>query len=295
MKAHRASRTAEGIAAVRAVESLRPVGERLFEDPFARGFLGRRYGALALLARIPSFRNLLVRLYEQRLPGTVAYAVCRTRYIDDVLTEAVRAGAEQVVILGAGFDSRAYRMAALARTRVFEVDHPATQAAKRARLARMLPVVPPHVTFVPIDFEKEKLEIALLRAGYRAGARTFFIWEGVVSYLTAEAVAETLRFVADSSGPESRIVFTYLHRGILDGTARFEGAGSLIAYVRRQKEPFSFGFYPDRLAADLAERGFDLLEDLGAAEWRARYPATFEALDVKITGFTHVALARVRA
>ncbi len=293
MTPDRASRTAEGMAAVRAVESLRPAGERLFHDPLAAGFLGPFYSALVGLSRFSPLRNLFLRLYERRLPGAVAYGICRTRYIDDALASALDDGASQVVILGAGFDSRALRVPGIERARVFEVDHPATQAEKRERLGRIVGAVPPHLTFVPVDFDREMLPDPLARAGYRKDARTFFIWEGVLSYLSQVAVDETLRFVARASAAQSRIVFTYLHRGVLDGSAQFEGAEALIDFVRVQQEPFTFGFYPAGLPAHLSEHGLSLREDLGGGDFRARYPRFFEKLGVRITPFTHVALAEV--
>jgi methyltransferase (TIGR00027 family) len=293
VKPDRASRTAQAIAAVRAAETFRPADERLFEDRFARGFLGPRFRLLVDLSRIPAFRRLLVALYDRRLPGAMVSAVCRTRFIDDALGEALADGAQQVLILGAGFDSRAYRISGMEGVSVFEVDHPATQALKRAGLARMLPAPPPHVRFVPIDFTRENLKEALGAAGYRSDLQSFFIWEGVTGYLTAEAVEETLRFVSSSASPGSRIVFSYIHQGVIDGTAQFEGAREVSKYVRRFNEPFTFGLDPEKIAAYLAERGFELVEELGGAEYRARYPTITRTYGTRISEFSRVALASV--
>src|SRR5262249_40175143 len=142
--------------------------------------------------------------------GTVAV---RTRYIDDALGAALRRGANQVVILGAGFDCRAYRIPGIERARVFEVDHPATQAKKKAVIARRLAEVPPHVTFVPVDFSTDSLGAVMPRSGYRRDAVTFFICEGVTHYLSLEAVDTIFRHVVDNAQAGSQIVFTYIHRG----------------------------------------------------------------------------------
>jgi methyltransferase (TIGR00027 family) len=293
VKPGRASRTAEGIAAIRAAETLRPAGERLFADPFARGFLGPGFRAIIALSRVPILRALLLRwVYDRRLPGTLASAICRTRMIDDLLEEALGAGVSQVVILGAGFDSRPYRVAGIARARVFEVDHPSTQAVKRARLERMLGRLPDHVVFVPIDFMRQKLDEVLPASGYRRRALTFYIWEGVTSYLSEEAVDETLHFVSRFSAPGSRIVFTYLRRDILEGREEREGAAELIRYVRRQGERFTFGFDPDALAGHLAARGLALELDVGGAQYRSRYPTLMRG--AKLSELSRVTLARVR-
>lgn len=294
MRADRASRTAQALAGLRAGESLLPEGVRLFEDPLAHGFLGAPYKLLFALSRWAGMWSLLLRLYDRRLPGALANAACRVRYVDDCAKDALRAGAEQVVILGAGFDSRAYRIPGMERVRVFEVDHPATQADKRTRLVRLLGEIPSHVVFVAIDFRHQDLAKCLAAADYRVDASTCFLWEGVINYLTAEAVDATFRFIASHSPPGSRVAFTYTHVGILDGTADFEGARELALYVRRLDEPFTFGFAPEELPGYLAARGLDLLEDMGAAEYRERYPAVLERPGSGVSEFARAALARVR-
>jgi methyltransferase (TIGR00027 family) len=293
LKPGRASRTAEAIAAIRAAETHRPEGERLFADPFAQGFLGPVFRTIVALSRLPWVRAILLHwVYDRRLPGALASAVCRTRIIDDLLGEALGAGVTQVVILGAGFDSRAFRTPGIARARVFEVDHPATQAVKRSRLERMLGRLSDHVVFVPIDFLRQELDGTLRAAGYRREALTFFIWEGVTPYLSDETVRATLLFVSRSSAPGSRIVFTYLQRGILEGSQGGEGARELIRYVRRRKEPFTFGFDPEALAGYLAALGLELELDVGGEQYRSRYPTLIRG--ARLSELSRVALARVQ-
>jgi methyltransferase (TIGR00027 family) len=184
-------------------------------------------------------------------------------------------------------------VAGIERARVFEVDHPDTQAVKRSRLARMLGQLPPHVVFVPIDLMQRELNEALASAGFRRDALTFFIWEGVTPYLSEGAVDATLRFVSASAAPGSRIVFTYLQRRMLEGRGLLEGAGGLVRYVRRRGEPFTFGFDPQELAGYLAARDLVLEEDVGGAQYRSRYPTLISG--VKISELSRVAMARVRA
>jgi methyltransferase (TIGR00027 family) len=293
VRADRASRTAEALAGLRAGESLLPEGVRLFEDPLAQGFLDTPHKLLFALSRWAVMRNLLLRLYDRRLPGALANAACRVRYVDDCAVDALRAGAEQVVILGAEFDSRAYRIPGMERVLVFEVDHPATQEDKRARLVGLLGEIPSHVVFVPIEFKHQDLGERLVAAAYRVDAPTCFLWEGVINYLTAEAVDATFRFISSHSAPGSRVAFTYPHAGILDGSADFEGARELADWVRGLDEPFTFGFVPEELSGYLAARGLELLEDLGAAEYRERYPAVLERPGSGVSEFARAALARV--
>jgi methyltransferase (TIGR00027 family) len=216
--------------------------------------------------------------------GTVAV---RTRYVDDAVTAALENGVEQVVILGAGFDSRAYRIPGIARTRVFEVDHPATQAEKKRVVARRLGVLPPHVVFVPIDFSTHTLDAVMPAAGFRSSARTFFICEGVPD------VDTLFRYVAASAPAGSEMVFTYIHRTVLDGTAAFAGADKTLAIVRRSGEPYTFGFDPAELPRYLAARRLGLVEDVGAAEHRERYLDPIGRGHEPLSEFQRIALVRI--
>ena len=292
MKSAQASRTAEYMALFRAIESDRPADVRLFEDRFARGFLPPSLQLVYQFSRLPTIGALIPWLINRWWPGPLGAGICRTRYIDDGLRAALRDGVAQVLILGAGFDSRAYRIAGIERTRVFEVDHPATQAAKRERLGRILGRLPAHIVFVPIDFNQQTLDTVLMAAGFQPTLQTFVVWEGVTNYLNADAVDTTLRFLAGATPSGSRILFTYIHRGILDGSVRFEGAQESIVTVGRAGEPFTFGFDPAELPAYLAARGLTLIEDVGAADYRARYLIPLGRHD-KVSEFYRAVLVQV--
>ena len=259
------------MALFRALETVRrPTSARLFDDRFARGFLRPSLRAVVGLSRLPVVGRLVPWYIDRRWPGARSSGIARTRLIDDVVREALREEIEQVVILGAGFDCRAYRIAGIERCRVFEVDHPATQAVKTARLRRLLGDLPAHVVFVPLDFARRTLDRAMDAAGFETATRTFCVWEGVTNYLTEEAVDATLRYFA-TTAPGSRLLFTYVHRGLLDGSAVFEGTQELVATLHRADEPWTFGIDPARLRAFLAARGLVLAADMGAADYRTRY------------------------
>ena len=286
-----ASRTAEFMALFRALETARrPASARLFTDPYAARFLRPRLRAVVAAARLPAAQRAVSAFIERRWPGALTSAVARTRLIDDAVREARATGAAQVAILGAGFDSRAHRLGELRAARVFEVDHPATQAAKRRRLAD----VDGGVVYVPVDFDRDDLAAALRAAGFDGRARTFFLWEGVTNYLTAAAVDATLRTIACDAPAGSGLLFTYVHRGVLDGSTRFAGTEQLAATLARTNESWTFGLDPATVGEWLAERGLALVEDLGARAYRRRYLG--DASDgMRGYEFYHAARCRVGA
>ncbi|WP_203725489.1 class I SAM-dependent methyltransferase [Paractinoplanes durhamensis] len=214
---NKASRTAQQVALFRALETARG-HDRVFDDPLAVRFLSGGYRWLARAARVRPVGLRLSRFIDSRWPGPRPSAVARTRLIDDLVVAALRGGARQVLLLGAGYDSRAYRLPGMSRVAVFEADHPATQAVKR-RLIRgaVRPERRGHVTFVPVDLLVEDLGEALLRNGFAALEPTVVVWEGVTNYLTEAAVDATLRRLADLTATGSRLVLTYVDRRVLDG------------------------------------------------------------------------------
>ena len=280
------------MALFRAIESGSPSGARLFEDELARAFLSPGLRVAATASRVPVLGRLIPAYIDRRWPGPRLSAVVRTRLIDDMTRDALRAGASQVAILGAGYDTRAVRLVDRARARAFEVDHPATQAVKRERLERALGRLPDGVTFVPIDFDRDELASVLDGAGWRRDAKSFVIWEGVLSYLTPEAVDRTLRWVT-SAAPGSGLAFTYVDRASLEGTgARDRSSEAWIGAVSRVGEPFRFGLEPETLEDYLARRGLRLMSDGSTAAALAELNPRL-ASRASVPAFYRVALAEV--
>jgi methyltransferase (TIGR00027 family) len=291
MKPHQVSQTAEYMAFFRASESVRPPQRRMFVDSLAVQFIRPSLRIAVWLSKMPAIAKLVNWYADRRLPGARTSAIARTRFIDDVLANVVEKGVGQVVILGAGFDCRAYRLRYLDRTTIFEVDHPVTLARKKAKLHEVLPKVPDNVRYVQIDFMEGRLSEELLRGGFESSRRAVFLWEGVTNYLTAEAVDAVLRYVA-SCRPGSQIIFTYVHSGILDGSVRFDGGDRLLRDVARLGERWTFGLSPDQLAEFLRGRGLCLDCDLSAREYRGRYFGGV-AKGMKGYEFYHVAVAHL--
>ncbi len=206
MRANQSSLTAMGTAAERAIEMEKPADERICCDPLAREFLPTWYYVF--------MKRLTATGYAQRrAAGDLGFIVARCRYMDDLLSKELDQGIQQLVILGVGFDSRAYRIDRLkGEVKVFEVDHPATQKNKLKKLERILGAggLPGYVTFVPVDFTHEILAARLPEYGYSDRLKTLFIWEGVTMYLDAPSVEATLAFVAAHSAPGSATVFDYM-------------------------------------------------------------------------------------
>jgi len=284
------SRTAEFVALFRALESQLPADKRLFDDPHAHAFLGARLRAVLSLARIPLTGELVTQAIDRTWPGARVSVVVRTRFIDNVLGDALADGVDQVVILGSGFDARAYRVPGAEGARIFEIDTPETLQGKRSRIEASLGHVPPHVSTVATDFEREDLDAALARTAFRRRARTLFIWEGVSSYLSDAAIDATLRHLATLAAPRSQLVFTYLDHATLGGRSELPGARTAMAAVRHAGEPFRFGFDPAELPAYLDQRGFKLLDDLTSVDLAARYLHPLGRRHIAMR-FYHVALA----
>ncbi len=222
--------------------------------------------AAAKLSHIPFVASAITGAIDIGWPCTRSSAVARTRAIDDLVRHAVEKGATQFLVLGAGFDTRPYRIPELEAVRTYEVDHPATQALKRERLASRSIERAQDVRFVAVDFEVDDLAQKLAEAGFDQERRSIVVWEGVVSYLTAPSVDTTFAMLQRLLAPGSRLIFTYVHRGAIDGTVDFAEARRWKAVVRASGEPFIFGFEPSSLAAYAKSYGFTLVSDTSTSE-----------------------------
>jgi len=157
-------------------------------------------------------------------PGLHEYVFVRTKVMDSAFMEALDAHFSQIILLGAGFDTRAMRFADRNRgTKIFELDAPTTQQAKVGVLRRKKIPLPEDLIFAPINFDREEIANALAHAGYQTGQRCLFLWEGVTMYLSAQAVDNTLEFIRRSSDSGSRVVFDYLRASVLRKENRYYG------------------------------------------------------------------------
>jgi methyltransferase (TIGR00027 family) len=254
MKKTQASGTALGTAAMRAIESERPANERICYDPFARKLTDTVFYFLI---------KLLAGYGERRTHGALTFIVCRCRYFDDYLEECLKSGIAQLVILGAGLDSRAYRDELLQGVvKTFEVDHPATQASKIERVKKALGKIPTNVAYVPIDFNDETLD-KLLACGYDRSLKTLFIWEGVTFYLDAEAVSATLAWVRANAAPSSAIIFDYQY---ISEPTRAHAMLSRFTGERR-----AFRIEKGQIGDFLTQRGFTHVVDANAEQLKRLY------------------------
>ena len=264
------SRTAEAVCLFRASDQRRPPDARIVDDPYARYFLSLPFRA-ALTALEVTGR--LGELAEEYSPGLIAYVLARHRFIDDAMVDALRQGrAEQVVLLGAGYDTRAQRFADLLGGRpVYELDFPATSKRKGQILADKRDVLPQvNLHRVEIDFLNQTIEEVLDGAGFTRGASTFFIWEGVSMYLTRAVVKGTLSTIVSLGGPGSELAMDFWY--LLDDH-------SLLAAAHRAStnllqllgEPITFGIHPEDVGSFLERLGLELLEIAGGRDLEARY------------------------
>jgi methyltransferase (TIGR00027 family) len=267
---NQSSRTAEHMAFFRALESQRPPGSRLFNDPYAACFLSPPFRRALRVASLPLLGRAIPWLADAIAPGARSSGIARTRWIDDALLAALASGVQQVVILGAGFDCRAFRISEMRAARIFEVDHPSTFATKWARLGKLNEREPENLTFVQIDFNRESLADVLRQAGFDSAQRSVFIWEGVTNYLTAEAVNSVMRFVA-SCAVGTQLIFTYVHRSALDHSGTFPDADKLLRSLERIGEPWTFGLLPEEVPEFVHSAGLRLQRDVGSGDYRGQY------------------------
>lgn len=268
----RPSATAQWTTLGRAIEFIRPEPERIVSDPFAALFLTRAYRAMldGLRLSAPSLR------WAERadVAGLATFALCRHAFIDSHLLEAIDRGVQQIVILGAGYDARAYRFAdRIAGRPVYEVDLPPLSRRKAGIVAGSPDVFGmASIRRVEIDFRRESLAQRLEAAGFATGVPTFVAWEGVSMYLTHDAVQATLRTLGEICGAGSTIAMDYWYR--VDGTGAADQIRRLGARaIRLIGEPVTFGLPPRDAPEFLAEHGFEVV-DLAEADDLARRFAT---------------------
>jgi methyltransferase (TIGR00027 family) len=277
------------MAFFRAMESARPAGKRIFYDPFASLFLDTEIRVAARLSAVPVLGSRIKNYIERRAPGALSSGIARTKYIDDLLEAAIHSGIRQVIILGAGYDTRALRLPFLKNVNVIEVDHPDTARYKIARL-KSAGAIPANVSYHRIDFNVESLENVLHASILDFAAPAVTILEGVTNYLASEAVDKTFSFVSKLA-KDSLIIFTYIDKLVLEKPQCYPGASKVAGYLRGIQEEWTFGFSPAELPRYLAGFGLSLVEDNGADQYRRKY-MTDSSSPNEGYGFYRVAFAK---
>jgi methyltransferase (TIGR00027 family) len=274
------------VAAFRAIETRKPEGERIVSDPFAQ--------ALIPAGIMFSISMWIVRsgLYERIAPGATGFILGRERYIDDYLRARLDEGLDQVVLLGAGFDTRAFRIPGIEATTVFAVDQPETQAVMLERLRTVVDPLPATIRFVPADLNTQQLGDVLRAAGYDEHARTLFIWQGVTYFLRPEGVDRTLAFIATHSAPGSSVVFDYIYAATLRDTTH--GYGKMLARAGRAGgERYVFGIEKGEVESFLSQRGFCDVNDTTLEAIKAMYFTGTNATRAVVTDAIAIAAAKV--
>ena len=269
MKNREPSRSAAIIAAHRAIESSKDENQRICYDPFARDFLPAGFTVVGP-HDIPEQEALA--FFKALVPGFHEFFVARTRYIDDYLQGCMDQGLEQLVILGAGYDSRAYRFdAPIHQIKVFEVDHPATQNVKKEKVLERLKALPAHVRYIPVDFVEEDFQTGLLANGYDGRLRTLFIWEGVTMYVDSDTVDRTLSFIVKNVGNGSSIIFDYTYPEVLAGTFERKEAKEWLKITQKSDEPLAFGISRENIEKFLTDRGFSDVVSVSSEYFNTAY------------------------
>jgi len=265
MRKNQTSMTAIGIAIVRGIESEKPEGQRICYDPYARQF-------------VSPFLYKFVRFFDKigysevKGPGVMGFLTVRERHIDEYLKIQLANGLEQLIILGAGLDARAYRFDELKNgVKIFEVDHPASQATKLEKLKQLFGSQPAHVTYVGIDFNTQRFDQRLFESGYDEHLKTLFIWQGVTQYLMPEALDSTLAFIAEHSGPGSTVIFDYMYPTLLDGTIKRGEVANMRSKRWISNEMMTFGIPEGKIIEFLEQRGFTQVQDADAKYLHATY------------------------
>lgn len=265
-----AAQTGSGPTFIVAVEQYEPSERRIIHDELAAKIMPAGYQLFLKLLRMQKLRTWLINATEKEIEGSWNGFLVRKRYIDETAVAAVESGSiEAVVNLGAGYDTRVYRLPALATVPVWEVDQPVNIAAKKKGLRKALGKIPPHVTLMPINFITQDLGEVLAANGYAGDTPTFFIWEAVSQYLTETAVRQTFHFLAQAA-TGSQLTFTYILKEFIEGKNLY-GSEKFYEQMVVKGKIWHFGLNPAGVADFLNEYGWRLIEDISYEEIGNRY------------------------
>lgn len=257
------------IAGLRANETHLPENERVFQDPYAERFFPTEARQILL---DPALVKAELGKYEQMMPGVNGAIVARIKFIDTLLADCIADGIAQLVIIGAGYDTRAYRIEGVREhLQVFEVDHPTTQAVKTETIKEIFGRLPDHVVYVPVIFGQERLDQKLAAYGYTAAKKSLFIIEGLLMYIPPVAVDGLLAFIANGSAPGSSFVADYFDTTVIDGSSALKEAQVLRQFVESEGSRLQFGIQSGEEEAFFKARGFDRVTCVTSASCKERF------------------------
>jgi len=266
--------TAQGVAKQRLIESLAKPNKRVIYDPYAKYFV---LGAslIKLLGH-----KISVWLGDKIVPGMHEHLICRTRFIDDLIEESTSAGIEQYVILGAGYDSRAYRLKLPPKLKIFEVDQPEVQGIKRLKLPKSISNRK-NIIYVSIDFNNQSLKEQLLDSGFDKSKSTIYTLEGVSQYIPKEALSSTLKELATlNANSNSKIFISYVNKLLLEDSKACFGMGYskpekaikfIINGAKKVGEPWISFYSAEEIQNLLSENGFIVIENQTLADLNSKY------------------------
>jgi len=285
------SKMAEGIALQRFAESRLPEDVRIFSDPYAVHFIDPV--KLAWAKEHPGEIQARMEDFEKRMPGWYNAIRGRIRYFDDIVQNAAGEGFSQLVILGAGYDTRAYRIGSLkGHARVFEIDRPATQERKTGIVKKIFGQLPDHVSFIPHEIGKGPWWPVLEAAGYSPAQKTLFLLEGLVMYLPCRDVEELLAKIAEHAGAGSTVLFDFVPQSLADGTSDAEGGQNIRNGTIQIGEPILSGFSEGKVVPFLTALGYSGVQVIPSRAY-ARMYFTGKNADQKVSGLMSVAYATV--
>jgi len=237
-------------------------------------------GFIKVLIHIPLFRKIFLRLIAPR--GVYEYVIARTKYIDAAFEKALTDRFDQILLFGAGYDTRTLRFQAKSpHTHIFELDAPHTQQAKIKQLRKRGLSIPSNLVFIAIDFEKESLSQKLVVSGFQKDRRNLFVLEGLLMYLEPESVRETFQTIRDHAGKETRVVFDYVQASVLRHENTLYGEAGLIRSVSKTGEQWQFGIEPGEIGSFAKAQGFEVSDHKCVQELEATY---FQDKDGRLVG-----------
>jgi len=250
-----------------ALEQYFPKEQRVIDDALAAKALPLGAVLFTWLLRPRWMRDWIIRMSEKSNPGIWGGMLCRKRYIDEKLV-ASRNEIGAIVNLGAGFDTRLYRLPGLADLPAWEVDQCENVKVKEKRLRKAWGTIPTNVRLVSADLDRDDLGSILAAQGYSTRVPTFFVWEAVTQYLTEQGVRATFDWLAKAA-PASRLAFTYVRKDFLDGKTSYGWESGYKRFVA--SKIWLFGMAPEECPGFLKRYGWRIIEDVGYDELAKRY------------------------